>query len=255
MLDHADPAVVSALRVRGLARGISRFLVDLGEFDLLELVGLVVDDRPDERRGRERVQRHRLLGVAHQLEVRLGRIWRARRVGDVEGGVDDVAAAMERERLHDLVAIRGGRLELELDLVGASRQLARTGEHPIGRPMVRHAVADQAGLRDEGALGALLEREIGLGGVVRVAMLVECHQRDHAADRVDFGGVEVGLDRHDLAGGRGCGRRVAGHGGLRGRAGRRARRGRWQVGGFRVALRCDCGYGRRGRVFALPRLP
>ena len=188
------------------------------------------------------------------------------RVGDVERDVDHVAAAMERQRLHDLVAVRRrSPASLQLDAcrcrarARAARAAPRTacGGSACPSPM-------QARLRDERALGVALEREIRLGRVGRVAMLVERHQRDHAADGVDFGGVQIGLDRDLLA-------RAARRGGAasagarRRREWRRRRRARLRrrhgpsparrVAARRRRRRCCVTGGGGGRVLLLPRLP
>ena len=47
-------------------------------------------------------------------------------VGDVVGDVDHVAAAMERQHLHDLVAVGGGRGKLQFER-GPRRLRARAG--------------------------------------------------------------------------------------------------------------------------------
>ena len=69
VLDHPDPAVVGFRDERRLAR-VLRELVDLAELDLLEFVGLAVDDRAGVGDRRPRALRQRGLGVARQLEIR-----------------------------------------------------------------------------------------------------------------------------------------------------------------------------------------
>ena len=131
---------------------------------------------------------------------------------DVERDVDHVAAAMERQRLHDLVAVGGDRLQLRVAARRRRRRaFARTGQHLVRRAVIGHAVADEARLRDERAIGAALQREIRLRRVLRVAVLVERNLRDRAADRVDVRDIEIGADLDGLSGdGRSGGRRCAG---------------------------------------------
>ena len=117
----------------GLRLGSAASLSISREVDLLELVLLVVDDRADERRGRHRALHADLLDVAHQLEIRFRLDRRRAGVRDLERDVDHVAAAMERQRLHDLVAVGGGRLQLHLQRVGARRKRARAGQRPRRR--------------------------------------------------------------------------------------------------------------------------
>ena len=81
--------------------------------------------------------------------------------------------------------------------------------------MVRHAFAQQSGLRDEGALGVLLQQDIRLALVVRIAMRAQRELGQYAAHRVDARDVQVGLDddffsRGDRGGGRAGHRRNSG---------------------------------------------
>ena len=151
---------------------------------------------------------------------------------------------MEREHLHDLVAVRRRRLQLELDAIAAGRELARARQHFVGvrwfgmPSPIRPACATNV----RSALRC--SARYGLAVSSRIAVLVERDQRDHAAGRVDFGGVEVGRDRDVLAGGRRAPR--AAPAARRGCAARRrrrrgGRRRRRQVGGRRVARRGAAG--------------
>ena len=195
------------------------------------------------------------LGIARELEIGVRRDRCGAVVRDVEGDVDHVAAAMEGQHLDDLVAIRRGRLQLEVDAVRAGGELARPGESFVDRPMVGHALAEQSRLRDEGALGILLQREVRLVLVARIVVGVEGHLSDHAARAVDLGGVEIGLDgdrrrrrrlsqltSRDLSGGRHArARRGTGDGRGQRRHGliRDGRRLSWEVAaaaGARVAM-------------------
>ena len=142
MLDHADPAVVRLLGVGHLACRIGGLLVELGEFDLLVLVRLVVDHRARVRRRRHRVVRALRLGVAQQLEICVGRDRRRPCVRDLVADVDHVAATMEGQRLDHLVAVRRSRLQLHLELVGARRERRAGPAAPRTGPVIRHAVAD-----------------------------------------------------------------------------------------------------------------
>ena len=205
MLDHRHPAVVGGLLVRQLARRIRGELVDVAELDLLIFLLFRIDGRAHERRRRAPARHHRLLRVARELEIGVGRQRRGAGIGDVEGRVDDVAAAMKRQHLHDLVAVGGGGGELQFHAVRAGREFAVARQRFVQRAMVGQPFAQQAGLRDAGALGIALQRQIRLGRVVAVAMLVERDQRNDAARRIDFGGVQVGANRDRLALGRGLG--------------------------------------------------
>lgn len=127
MLDHPDPAIVGGLLIRQLAVGVRRELVDVGKFDLLEFVLVVVDDRPHIRGGRTPRRRRDELAVACQLKVGVGGDWRRAAVGDLERGIDDIAAAVEGQRLHDFRARRRGRLELQCDGLSPGGKLARSG--------------------------------------------------------------------------------------------------------------------------------
>ena len=224
VLHHPHPAVVGILRVRQLAGRIGGQLVELGELDLLELVRLVVDDRPGVGNRGHRIRAlHALrLRVARQLEIGKRRDRGGRVVRDVVGDVDQVAAAMEREHLHDLVAVRGDRLQPEFEPVGARRELARARQRREHGAVVRHSLAEQSRLRDGGAFGRPEQRQVGLRLVDRIAMLEEGDLRDGAAGRVDFRAIEIRRDCDDIRGGpaRGTrsGRRRAGN--RRHRAGR-----------------------------------
>ncbi len=97
---------------------------------------------------------------------------------------------MEGQRLHDLVAVGGARLQLEFQRVCAGRELARPGQRLPERAVVGQAFAEQARLRDERALGIFLQQQVRPGLVLGVAMLV---QRDLGDDRA--GGIDVGASR------------------------------------------------------------
>src|SRR5438552_1953177 len=85
MLNHANPAVVGALRIRQLAIGVRRQLVKLAEFDFFELVVLVVDHRTGICSRCHRALHVRSLGVARELEVSIGCYNSAAGIGDVVG--------------------------------------------------------------------------------------------------------------------------------------------------------------------------
>ena len=141
VLHHRDPAVVGVLGVRKLPGRVGRELVELAEFDLLELVGLVVDDRAGKRHRGHRVVRALRLRIARELVVGKRRDGRGAGIRDVVGDIDHVRAAMERQHLHDPIAVRRHRLQLEIDPIGAGRELARTRLGGVDGAMVRHALA------------------------------------------------------------------------------------------------------------------
>jgi hypothetical protein len=75
---------------------------------------------------------------------------------------DVVGAALEGVGLDQLHAAHGGRLEAHLQLVGTVGQLARAG-HQLHGGLVRGEVAaDQAGLGQVDAVGAVVEQHKGL---------------------------------------------------------------------------------------------
>jgi hypothetical protein len=251
VLDHPHPAVVGIFGERRLAARIAGELVQVAEFDFLEFVGLVVNDRPDVRRGRHRVLLALRFGIAGELEIRVRCDRRRARIGDRIVDVDHIAAAVKSQRLHDLVAVGGARLQLELQGVCAGCQLARAGHGLPQRAVIGQAFAEQARLRDERAVGIFLQQEIRPGLVLGVAVFVQRNLGDDRTGGIDVGGVEVGPDRDRFAGRR-CGRRGVrvrsdcspghrrgcGYGRFGGRAGRSLRDRRW-----------------RRPMLALPRLP
>ena len=58
--------------------------------------------------------------------------------------------------------------------------------------MIGEPVTDKSRLRNEGAVGVALQREVRLRRIMRVAMLVERYPRDRSDDRVDVRDVQVG---------------------------------------------------------------
>ena len=233
MLDHADPAVVGLGRERPLALRVGGELVDLREVDLLELVELVVDDRSGVRDRRPRALRQRGLGVARELVVRIGRLRLRGRVPHLERDVDDVAAAVERQRLRDRVAVGRGCLEPHVEAVLPRRELSRTRDDAVLSPMVRQSFAEQPRLRDRDRVCALndLVRFLRIG---RIAMAGQRNFADHAADAVDRRSEEIGANGHlfalRCAGRYRCRRRSAGDRRRRSRPRRGRRTGGGHVG-------------------------
>ena len=260
MLDHADPAVVGVFRVRELAARIGGDFVELGKFDLLELVGLVIEHRPGIRGRCHRALHHRRLGVARELKIGVGRDRCGAGVGYVVRDVDDIAAAMKGQLLLDLDAVGGRCLQLEHELVHAGSQLARPGQRLPKRSMVRKSLAQQSCLRDKCPLGVFLQQYIRLALVVRITVRREIDLGQDRAEGIDRGRVQIGLDDDFLA------RRARGGDDPRHRAGQRrrnsagywrrdsaSRNGRIQTGRWRSLLRCR----RRDRrpMLGLPALP
>ncbi len=110
------------------------------------------------------------------------------------GDVDHVSATMERQHLHDAIAVRCHRLQLEIDAIGAGRQFARTRLGGVDGAMVRHSLAEKTRLRDERPLGRPDKRKVGFGFVAWIVILEEGDLRDRAAGRIDFRAIEVGDD-------------------------------------------------------------
>ncbi len=165
VLDHADPAVVGVACVNAdLRDGSAASLSISAKSTFLNLSCVVVDDRTDERRRRHRARaRRRCLVSRINWKYASGVIGARAGVGDVERDVDQVAAAMERQHLHDIVAVGGGRLQLQSSVVGAGgkrravRAAPRRRVRWFGRPS-----PIEPRLGDERALGIALQREVGL---------------------------------------------------------------------------------------------
>jgi hypothetical protein len=136
MFDHSHPAVVGGLLVRELARRIGGELVDVAEFHFLVLALFGVEGGTHECRWRTPARRHRQLRVARKLKIRIGRQRRGAAIGHVEGHIDDVAAAMERQHLYDLGAIRRGGSQLQFDAIRAGSKFARTRKHLVQRAVI-----------------------------------------------------------------------------------------------------------------------
>ena len=194
MLDHRDPAVVRILGVRELAGRVGRFLVEFAEFDLLELVVLVVDHRAMKRHRRHRILRALGLRIAGELVVRERRDRRRAGIRDVVGDVDHVSAAVERQHLHDAIAVRRHRLQPQIDAIGASLEFARTRFGCVDSAMVGHSLTEETRLCDERPLGRPQEREVGFRLVTGIVILEEGDLRDLAPGGIDLRAIEVGDD-------------------------------------------------------------
>ena len=205
---------------------------------------------------RHRVVRALRLRVPRELEVGVRRDRRRGGVRDVVGDVDHVAAAMERQHLHDPVAVRGDRRELEVEPLRAGCELVRARLHGVRGPVVRHALAEQPRLRHERALGRPEQREVGFRFVARIAMLEERDFDDRAAGRIDGRAIEIRDDRDGASRRRGLRLRPRRNGRGRGSLGRRgAARRRRQVGRGRRLRGRRRHHRRRRPEFLLPRFP
>jgi hypothetical protein len=193
MLDHADPAVVGGLGVRQLARRIRGELVDVAEFDLLVLVGLVIDRGPVNDEGAIELCVSCVLASRGQLEIRVRRYRRLRRIDDLVGDVDHVASAVERQHLNDLDTVGRAGLQLHIEMIHAGRELAWAGQWFVDRSMVRHPRTEQTRLRDKRPLGR--SQQCVVRRLRGIAVRFEGDLRNYAAGRVDLRRVEVGLDR------------------------------------------------------------
>ena len=175
----------------------------------------------------------------------------------------EVAAAMERQ---DLARpwCRSARSRPVAGPRGRRRAPARGARQRLVHGLVVGlAGADQSRLGDENALRVALQTR-GTASLGRSRpVLGERHERDDAADGIDFRRVQIGLDRdllarRPVAGGARCARWHARRG--RGRRGRRRRRRhdpcRCRGGASSSAAGADLRRDRRRRrVLRLPRVP
>ncbi|OQC05193.1 MAG: hypothetical protein BWX79_02335 [Alphaproteobacteria bacterium ADurb.Bin100] len=216
VLDHGD---VTVGRILVDLLGLAFF--DVAELDLLVLLGVGEDRRACEG-GVERRLARRLVAVAHELQVQLGRDRRGAGVDHVVLHSDGVGTALEGVGLDQLDAAEIGRLELHHQLVDAVFQdpLAGYGHRGL---VGRECAADQAGLRDIEAVLAFVQQHGRLLRVGHVGMLDELRLDDRAALGIQRQLEHVGGNDHALA--------------RRSRlCGRRSRR-RWQLGGGSDSVR------------------
>lgn len=214
-------------------------LVDVAEGDLLEVLLVGIDGRPEE--GVREQRRFHRRAVAHDFHVD-GRRDRGRAdVVDLGVDADHVAAAREGIGLHHLHAALLLRLEGQLHAVLAGRQRAGVARRRrVQVVVVREVAARHAGARQVGVILGVVEQRDEQVGLLAVAFLLQRQLRQRAAARVDLAVIDVGRELHQLRlgdrrGGIGC----RGRGGRQGRrraAGRRgaaARIGRGGAGGLR----------------------
>jgi hypothetical protein len=220
VLHHRDPAVVGRVHVVGLV------LVEVAEVDLLEVLRVRVDRRPEERMREHRRFDGRV--VAHQFQVQRRRDRRGADVVDLGVDADHVAAARERVGLHDLHAALHRRLERQLQRVLVARQRRRARiQLRVDVVVVREVAAEQARARQIRVAGRVIEQRDVQVRLLAVALLLQRELRERAAARVDFAVVHVGREHELRLRGR-CRRRRrgAGCGGGRFTCGRRRARAR-----------------------------
>src|SRR5207237_9827176 len=91
-------------------------------------------------------------------------------VVDVVGNSTYITAPMERQLLHNLVAVPRGRLQLDLQRINASGKFTRTRKCLPQSAVIGHSIAQQSTLCDKRSLRVALEEHVGLGFVLSVAM-------------------------------------------------------------------------------------
>ena len=190
MLHHADPAVV------GLVGEFRLALVDVGKRQLLVFVGFVVEHRTGVGRRRAPAPDAGRLAVAGELKIGDRRDRRGAGVGHCIAHVDQVAAAMEGQRLRHLGAIRrrGDELEVKLVRAGWRARAAREAPATACGGWACPSPINPLSARKRAVL-VPLQQHVGLVGVVGVAMRGKRNFGDHATQGIDLGGVAVGLDR------------------------------------------------------------
>jgi hypothetical protein len=170
---------------------------DVAEFDLLVLLGVGEDRRTGEG-GVERRLARRLVAVAHELQVQLGRDRCGAGVDHVVLHRNGVGAALEGVGLDQLDTAEVGRLELHRQFVDAILQDPLAGDGHRGL-VGRERAADQAGLSHIEAVLALVQQHGGLLRIGHVGMLDELRLDDGAALGIQRQVEHVGGNDHALA--------------------------------------------------------
>ena len=216
MLHHGD------VTVGGLLGNVHLAVFDVLELDLLVLLGIGVHRRACEG-GVERRLSWRLVAIAHQLQIQLGRNCGAAHVHHFMLDGDVVSATLERPGLDQLDAALLRRFKANGQLVFTVLEStgARHGSHH--RFVGGEAATDQARLCDVDALCALVKQHKVLRLVGHVRVLQQLSVRERAAFAVKRQAVDVGGDFDFFTRCRSCWRRRSGNG--RGADGRDCRRG------------------------------
>ena len=135
MLQHADPAIVAVLRIRGLA------LVDIAESNLLKFFLVGVDRRTGVGRHHRRITIGQF-GIAHQLEIGKGFERRCSRIGQLVLDVDYIVVALELVGLRRFHA--AGRFETDLEGGSTIGHFVFLGRGGVFSLMIGQAGADQS---------------------------------------------------------------------------------------------------------------